>query len=93
MSSSAGAGDRDESAAAKDRAYDEHRFDGVHLAAAWLEEPYPEDVFTPMTDEEVRTAVKAMNDAVPFASERLHASWARHWAGVLREQAKELKPS
>lgn len=78
---------------AAQRQYDEHRFDGVHLAAAWLEEPYPEDVFTPMTTAEVLDAVKAMNEVVPHASERMHAAWARHWAGVLREQARELKPS
>jgi hypothetical protein len=78
---------------AADRQYDEHRFDGVHLAAAWLEEPYPAEVFTPMTDEEIKAAVAAMNEAVPHASERMHAAWSRHWAGVLRKQAKELKPS
>ncbi len=53
-------------------------------AADTLEEPYPESVFTPMTPEEVNAAVVAMNEAVPHASDRLHAAWARHWADVLR---------
>lgn len=64
-------------------------YEGWMQAAAALEEPYPEDVFTPLTDEQVREIVAAMNEAVPFASERMHASWARHWARSLRDIAAE----
>lgn len=63
--------------------------DGWLGAAAALEEPYPEEVFTAMTQDEVRLAVAAMNAAVPYASERMHAAWARHWAEVLRKDPDE----
>lgn len=65
------------------------RRDGYLLAAHDLAEPYPPEVFTPMTDEEIRAAVAAMNEAVPHASERMHAAWARHWSDVLRNKANE----
>ena len=39
---------------------------GWMAAAETLERPYPEDVFTPMSTEEVELAVKAMNEAVPL---------------------------
>ena len=64
-------------------------YEGWMQAANALEEPYPEDVFTPMTTAEVLDVVKAMNEAVPHASERMHASWARHWARSLRDIAAE----
>lgn len=66
---------------------------GFLAAADKLEEPYPADVFTPMSADEVSAAVKAMNEAVPHASERMHAGWARHWADVLRLYAREIEPS
>lgn len=62
---------------------------GYLLAAHDLAEPYPESVFTPLSADEVRDAVAAMNGAVPHASERMHAGWARHWADVLRLQAND----
>jgi hypothetical protein len=65
------------------------RRDGYLLAAHDLAEPYPAEVFTPMTDDEIRAAVAAMNEAVPHASERMHAAWARHWSDVLRHKANE----
>lgn len=65
------------------------RRDGYLLAAHDLAEPYPPEVFTPMTDDEIRAAVAAMNAAVPHASERMHAAWARHWSDVLRNKANE----
>jgi hypothetical protein len=63
--------------------------DGWLAAAAELEAPYPEFIFTPMSPDENKQAVAAMNAAVPHASERMHAAWARHWARVLREVAAE----
>jgi hypothetical protein len=56
-------------------------------AAESLEQPYPESVFQPMTAVEVKVAVSAMNAVVRHASKRMHAAWARHWAGVLRDTA------
>ena len=69
------------------------RREGFVLAAETLERPYPADVFTPLSDAETKAAVAAMNEAVPHASERMHAAWARHWADVLREYASEVDPS
>jgi len=60
--------------------------DGWRAAADAIEAPYPEEVFTPLTDDEIKLAVEAMNNAVPYASERMHAAWARHWACVLRRE-------
>jgi len=63
--------------------------DGWLDAAGTIEEPYPPEVFTPMTSEETKRAVAAMNAAVPHASERMHAAWARHWAEILRKEVRE----
>ena len=65
---------------------------GWKAAAAGIEEPYGEAVFTPMSKEETRRAVAAMNAVVPNASERLHAQWARHWAQILRDTAETFEP-
>jgi len=62
---------------------------GWLAAADTLSEPYPEDIFTPLSDEETRAAVAAMDGAVRHASERMHAAWARHWAEVLRKEAAD----
>jgi len=44
-----------------------------------LLDPYPEDVFTPLSDAELGRCVAALrNCGVPAASDRLHAGWARH---------------
>jgi hypothetical protein len=63
--------------------------DGWLDAADTIERPYPSTVFTPMTREETLAVVKPMNAAVPRASERMHAAWARHWAKQLREAVGE----
>lgn len=39
---------------------------------------YPEDVFAPLSDDEVRAVAAAMEAAVSNGSSRMHASWARH---------------
>lgn len=39
---------------------------------------YPEDAFTPLTDDEVATIASAMSAAVSNGSDRMHASWGRH---------------
>jgi hypothetical protein len=70
-----------------DFALNEWRKRGYLQAADDIAEPYPPEVFTPMTDDEIKVAVAAMNEAVPHASERMHAAWARHWADVLRRTA------
>lgn len=64
---------------------------GFKDAAEKLAEPYPEGIFMPLTDSELKAAVAAMNEAVPHASERMHAAWARHWADVLRLYAREAE--
>jgi hypothetical protein len=56
----------------------------IEEVAAFLERPYSPDVFTPLSDEEVAEAVAAMGKVVRNASDRLHASSARHWAGWIR---------
>jgi NAD(P)H-hydrate repair Nnr-like enzyme with NAD(P)H-hydrate epimerase domain len=44
-----------------------------------LLDPYPEDIFTPLTDEEIKTLVDAMiGTGIPNPSDRLHAQWSRH---------------
>lgn len=68
------------------------REEAFNLAADKLAEPYPESVFTPLSDEEIKAAVTAMNEAVPNASDRMHAGWARHWADVLRLYGREFTP-
>jgi hypothetical protein len=64
--------------------------DGWLSAADEIERPYMEEVFTPMSEEEVKAAVAAMNAVVPYASERMHAAWARHWADVLRRTVERM---
>lgn len=49
---------------------------------------YPEDVFTPLTDEEMRNAIDALVAAVSNGSDRLHAAWARYLARAAREELK-----
>ena len=61
---------------------------GWLAAALAVEAPYPAHIFRPLTDEEVDEVVKVMNATVPNASERMHASWARHLADVLRWELK-----
>lgn len=53
--------------------------EALWLARVTLADPYPPDVFTPLTPDEVRTCVEALTAcSVRNASDRLHASWARH---------------
>lgn len=49
-----------------------------------LSEAYPVRVFTPLSRGEMET-IKAslLGCGVRAASDRLHAAWARHWAGLL----------
>jgi len=61
---------------------------GWLAAATAVEAPYPAHIFTPLEDEEIEVVVKAMNEALPNASERMHAHWARHLADVLRWELK-----
>lgn len=49
------------------------------LARVTLMDPYPADIFTELTPEEVKICVAALQaSGVRNASDRLHASWARH---------------
>lgn len=50
---------------------------------------YPEDIFTPLSDEELKAVVAAAEKAVPHGSSRLHAGWARHILGAVRRIAAE----
>src|SRR6266403_1157638 len=44
-----------------------------------LATPYPEDIFTPLADCEAELIQEALlTSGVRHASDRLHASWARH---------------
>lgn len=61
---------------------------GYLAAADDLAAPYPVDVFTPMSAEEISAAVDAMGEIV---SQRLHSHWARHLAEVLRRRSGEAE--
>jgi len=63
--------------------------EGWLAAAEYLEQPYPADVFTPLSAEQKAVAVNALHALGFYASERLHAEWARHWAEGLRVNAPE----
>ena len=65
---------------------------GWLAAADAIKEPYPLSVFTPLAPDEVEAVVAAMNEAVPHASERMHAAWARHWSSVLFDTLKDAIP-
>ena len=65
---------------------------GWRAAAEALREPYPPEVFPPLSPDEVHSIVSAMNAHFPYASERMHAMWARHWADVL-DRAEEVMPT
>ena len=55
-----------------------------------LEAPYPEDVFTPLTAEEMSGIAGSLKaSGVQAASARLHAEWVRHWADVLRREIEK----
>ena len=46
-----------------------------------LRDPYPPDVFTPLTATEMNLLMHALNaSGVREAGARLHAQWARHLA-------------
>ena len=49
-----------------------------------LKHYYPAHIFTPLSKGEMET-IKAtlLGCGVRNASDRLHAAWARHWAGLL----------
>jgi|SRR5215472_5632224 len=50
--------------------------------------PYPEDIFTPLTDNELERCVNALtiSSGVRAASDRLHASWARYLVKTRRDE-------
>lgn len=52
-------------------------------------EPYPESVFTPLSDDERATALNALHALGFYASERLHAEWARHLVKVAHGRLME----
>lgn len=55
-----------------------------------LRNNYPADVFTPLSEDEERVAVDALHSCgVSFASDRLHAGWARHLADVYEHYVAE----
>lgn len=62
-------------------------------AAESLAEPYPKDLFTEISDEELARVRAALDEHcdVRFPMERMHASWARHWSQVLRRQIEEAE--
>lgn len=64
---------------------------GAEKAARWIEEPYPEDVFPPLT-KEMQWISTTLLQLGPGLLDRLHAAWARHWAGVIREKVKREEP-
>jgi hypothetical protein len=69
------------------------REDALWLARVVLLDPYPTKVFTPLTREELLTCVAALQaSGVPHASDRLHASWARHLHEVALHYAREGLP-
>jgi hypothetical protein len=65
--------------------------EGWLAAADAIANPYPVEVFPELTEDEVRRIVSVMNEAFPYASERMHAQWARHWADVLRRELQDAQ--
>lgn len=59
----------------------------LRAVADSLSDPYPEEVFTPLSREEIQACVRAMEEhsGVQAPSDRLHAGWARHWSSIIRE--------
>lgn len=51
--------------------------DALRRIRQWCD-TYPTEFFSPMSDDEVKRAVAAAGAEVSNASDRLHASWARH---------------
>jgi hypothetical protein len=50
----------------------------VEAVATYLEAPYPKNQFGPVGDDEYDSVDGNLRS-------RMHASWARHWANVIRE--------
>jgi hypothetical protein len=73
---------------AKKKPQDPDYIRGWRDAAKRLAEPYPEEIFTPLSDDELSAAVDAVTLKVRAGSDRLHASWARHWSKLLLEESE-----
>jgi hypothetical protein len=54
-----------------------------------IAEPYPVEVFSPLSDDERKQALGALHALGFHASERLHADWARHLALVAHARLRE----
>jgi len=66
------------------------REEALWLARTVLSDPYPPDVFTPLSEEELHACVAALQaSGVRHAPDRLHASWARHLHEVAVHYAQE----
>jgi len=61
----------------------------AHALIDRIVEPYPEQVFTPLSPEERATALNALHALGFHASERLHAEWARHLVKVAHARLLE----
>lgn len=60
------------------------------LARVTLNDPYPPDIFTPLDANEMVLIQGALRTCrVRNASDRLHASWARHLYWVAQQIEKE----
>ena len=51
--------------------------------------PYPDDIFTPLSDEETKDYVKVLIDN-GFSSDKIHAHWMRYSWNLCVEQLERL---
>ena len=51
--------------------------------------PYPEDVFTPLSNKEIKEYVKVLTDN-GFSSDKIHAHWMRFSWNLCVEELKKL---
>lgn len=66
--------------------------DALWLARVTLAAPYPPDIFTPLSQDELRICVAALTACnVRNASARLHARWARHLFDVAERIEADAK--
>lgn len=65
--------------------------DRLEFARRVLADPYPADIFSELSKDEMKRIQVALAEfsSVPYAIERLHASWARHLYANMQHYAQE----
>lgn len=62
-----------------------------HALAGW-EQAYPESVFPPLREGELKHAMKLCNSEDKNQSARLYAEWARHIVACIRDRVEAERP-